>query len=462
MHGIAPLDKPVDLLEVLENNRHWHMPVLVGAMTTVIQIFDGFDLQAASFAGPALLSEWGIERAQLWPVLAASLVGMVAGAFFLGNYGDRRGRRRGTLVSLLIVVIATFACARASSLQELTAYRVLAGVGLGGVIPNVATLTMEFAPRHLRNLLVSITAVGVPIGGVVGAEIAVHVLPVFGWRAIFLIGAALPGIALFALWRWLPESPRFLALHAERRGELAALLNRIVGENRFTAEHRFTLPEALTPQGMFQSVSALLGAPYRRDTLALWLIFFSNTFAVYAFFSWLPTVLASSGVPVAVAVRGLQFYNLGGIPGALLLAIGMTRYGSRPVLVVAIVTAIVSVALLGMLPLSPTLPGLWDSGIARLFLVMAVAGAAVLGLQVAMFSVTGNIYPTSIRATGLGWALGIGRFGGILSSKGGAVLLALGQGMQPFFLGVAAVLVLTASGVLLVRRHVPPAARNAP
>jgi MFS transporter, AAHS family, 4-hydroxybenzoate transporter len=454
----SPAPPPVDVLDVLEGNRDWRVPVLVGAMATIVQIFDGYDLQVTSFAGPALLAEWHIERAQLWPVLAANLIGMVAGAFLLGNYGDRRGRRRGTIVSLIIVALSTMACAKAGSLAELAAYRVLAGVGLGGVIPNAATLTMEFAPRHLRNMLVSVMAVGVPIGGVLGAEIAVHVLPVFGWRAIFVIGAVLPGLAVLALWRWLPESPRYLALHPERRGELADLLNRIVRERRFDAHSRFSLPEAVTPRGLRQSVEALLSARYRRDTLALWLIFFSNTFAVYAFFSWLPTVLASSGVPVEVAVRGLQFFNLGAIPGSLLFAFAMTRFGSRPVLVAVIAAAIVSVAALGMLSIDPARAGIWDSGIARLFMVMAIAGAAVLGFQVAMFSVTGNIYPTSIRATGLGWALGIARFGGILSSKGGAVLLSLGQGMRPFFLGVAVVLIFTAAGVLMVRRHVEPAA----
>lgn len=453
MQSPYPAARTVDVLEVLDASPNRRLIGLVASLAGLSQIVDGFDLQAIAFVAPKLLSEWGLKRPDLGPVLAAGLVGMAIGAFVLGNFGDRRGRRRALLVSLGIVTVMAFASAYAQNLTQLAVCRLLTGIGLGGVIPNSTAMMMEFAPRRLRNLLVSITVVGVPFGGVVGAEIAVHVLPAYGWRAVFVIGALLPALLLAALWKLLPESPRYMTLHPEHHGALAQLLNDACGQSRYSASDHFVLPEGGAQSATRPGVGALLNRAFRRDTLALWLVFFANTFAVYSFFSWLPVVLTSAGLPITIALRGAQLCNLGAVPGAVLMAFGMNRFGSRPVLIAVGVISVTATAALGLIPIVPQAEGAWASGVAPLLMVMTVAGAAVLGFQVAMYSVASHVYPTIIRATGVGWSLGVARLGGILSSVTGGVLLSFAHGTQSFFFGVAAVLTVTVAGVLLVRTH---------
>ena len=170
---------------------------MVSIFTVLTFVFDGFDIQAVAFVAPGLLTQWGITRAALGPVLAAGLVGMAAGSVLLGPLGDRIGRRSAMAGSLMLVAAGSFISTFASDPGELALYRFMTGVGIGGSIPSATALMMEFAPLRTRNLAVSITVVGVPIGGVLGAEVAARLLPSFGWQAVFVAGAILP-----AGWVW--------------------------------------------------------------------------------------------------------------------------------------------------------------------------------------------------------------------------------------------------------------------
>jgi AAHS family 4-hydroxybenzoate transporter-like MFS transporter len=197
------------------------------------------------------------------------------------------------------------------------------------------------------------------------------------------------------------------------------------------------------------SVAAVLGAEFRRDTLLIWLIFATNIFAVYAFFNWLPTVLASVGLPMAIALRGALIFNLGGVVASLLVAMCVSRFGSRPTLRLVGVGAIVTTLAMGFVP---------SQNVSGLLSLMALAGGCILGMQVCMYAVAANAYPTAVRSTGVGWASAIARLGGIASSLIGGVLLSLGQGTTPFFVAVAMVLVPTLLGVWFLQRHMPATA----
>ena len=185
----------------------------------------------------------GHHARSVGPVLAAGLVGMAAGSLLLGPLGDRIGRRSAMAGSLLIVAAGSLVSAFASNPGELVLYRFITGVGIGGSIPSATALMMEFAPVRVRNLAVSITVVGVPIGGVFGAEVAARLLPTFGWEAVFVAGAILPAALGVAIWFLMPESPKFLARRPARSVELAGMLNRLVGEARFNANDRFVIEE---------------------------------------------------------------------------------------------------------------------------------------------------------------------------------------------------------------------------
>ncbi len=445
----------IDVVAVMDAAPFRGVPLYVASLMLLAMVFDGFDIQAIAFVAPKLLEEFSITRPQLGPVLAAGLIGMAVGAFLLGPVGDRRGRRLALTISLLIIAVMSLGAVSARSLGELTAWRFATGVGLGGVIPNCTALMLEYAPRSVRNLIVALTTVGVPIGGVLGAEVAAHVIPAFGWRAVFVIGALLPAGLAVAIWLTLPESPRYLAKLAGRGAELARILNRVTGRSDFAADTRFAViePESV---GERAGVATLLSPQFRRDTLALWVMFATNIFAVYAFFNWLPVVLSAAGLSLGVALRGALIFNLGGVAGALLISLVMSRYGSRWVLRCLALAAIVTTASMSLLPIARSTSVAGTDGVAGLLVLMGLAGACILGLQICIYIVTANAYPTAIRASGVGWASAVARLGGVVSGFAGGALLALGQGARPFFLSVATILIPLLIGAWFLGRHVAP------
>lgn len=420
----------VDVVALMDRAAFRGVPLLVSVLTTVAMILDGFDIQLIAFAAPHLIEEFGISRMHLGPILASGLVGMAIGGFVLGTAGDRFGRRVALSTSLLLVAVTSLGAAFCASPNQLMWWRLATGVGLGGVVPNCTAMMMEFAPLAVRNMVVALTVVGVPIGGVLGAEVAARILPTVGWRAMFIIGATLPGVLAAVILLMLPESPRYLARTGRQGAQLAGLLSRVTGGSDLHADMKFDVrePERVSAQA---GLVALLGRDFRRDALLIWLIFATNIFAVYAFFNWLPTVLRSEGLPLTTALRGSLIFNLGGVVAAFFLAGCMTRFGSRSTLrIVGCCSVAVTIAM-GFVSVEAANPVGEAHGVAMLLTMMSLAGACILGMQVCMFAVAANAYPTEIRSAGVGWASGIARVGAI-----------------------GLVLVFTVLGVVLLRRHI--------
>jgi MFS transporter, AAHS family, 4-hydroxybenzoate transporter len=438
----------VEVTGVIDRARFGSYALTVSVLTTLALVFDGFDIQAIAFAAPRLMSDWSMDRAALAPILAAGLLGMFVGALVLGIAGDRYGRRRALLASIALMALSSLLAATSDGPAPLATYRFLTGLGLGGALPNATALMVEFAPLAIRTVIVAITVVGVPIGGMIGAAIAARLVPVLGWPSIFVLGGVLPGVLLLAMAWLLPESPQYLARHPQRSKELARILNRVLGAARYDGSERFTNRDLRTAA---ESVGplALFSAEHRRETLVIWLIFFTNVFTAYCYFSWTPTVLSAVGLSLATALHGLLLFNLGGVVGALLGAWWMGRAGSRPVLLTLAGVAALSTLALGWVEATPE-----DNH--ALMACLLIAGAGVSGVQVQMYTVAASAYPTQLRATGVGWALGTARLGGVLSAFAGSVVQMLGSGLKPFFTGIAVVILATFTGLLLLRRHLPP------
>jgi AAHS family 4-hydroxybenzoate transporter-like MFS transporter len=442
----------LNLEDVIDHAPFGRLSWLVLLLTLLALVFDGFDIQAIAFAAPALIHDWSITKADLSGVLAWGLMGMALGALVVGELGDRFGRRRATVVSLFIIAIATFFAAHAEGLKDLAVWRFLTGIGLGGTLPNATALIVEFSNRRARNLAVAVTVVGVPLGGMLGAALAAQVIPVYGWRGIFLLGAALP--AALAVWAvvGLPESPRFLALQPGAGERLAALMNRVVGEERYTGREHWQAPKATE---LRRGVLELFRPEFRYNTIVIWMVFMTNVLTVYSFFNWVPALLSGAGLSLPDAIRGSLWFNLGGVVAAVLGARFMATLGSRWILGLLAGVGVVTVAALGQLPLSAT------TSLVLLYTLMTVAGGCISGLQVNMYTVTAAAYPTHLRATGVGAGLASARLGGIFSAFTGPVLASMGGGPSTFFSGLALVLALTFIATLLLRCHLPPVRRSA-
>jgi AAHS family 4-hydroxybenzoate transporter-like MFS transporter len=369
-------------------------------------IFDGFDIQILGFAIPSIMKEWHVTRAALAPVAALGLLGMALGSPLAGWCGDRFGRRA-TLISCIgIFALATLATAFCVNLTELAILRTLAGMGAGGALPNAGALVAEFAPLRRRAIAVTLTIVCVPLGGMIAGVIAGHVLPAFGWRMLYIVGGAAPLVFALILLAVLPESPYYQP-GAEGRGALRDL---------FALE-------------------------LRRDTLGLWLAFFSCLGGIYLVFSWLPAMLTARGRDIAAASAGLAWYNFGGVLGVLMIVALVAAIGSRgPMLVAALAGSASAIALLWA-PASLLIAGL------------GLHGLFVNAAQTTMYALASHVYPPRIRATGIACAAAIGRCGGILSSFGGAAIIQRGDTAYFGVLGFA--FAVTFVGLAVVRNHSP-------
>ncbi|MEZ5498670.1 MAG: MFS transporter [Steroidobacteraceae bacterium] len=444
-------DGRIDVIDILDRAPFAGLSLAVSIYTVIAMIFDGFDIQAIAFAAPKVMAEWQIDRNTLAPVFMAGLVGMAVGAIGVSWISDRFGRRVALLLGSAVIALMSLGAAFSGDVTELTVWRFLTGIGLGGVVPTSTALMVEYAPLKVRNLVVALTVVGVPIGGMLGAEVAAQIIEPFGWRAVFMVGAILPALLCIAMFFGLPESPRYLARHKARFGELARILNRISGSTTFAANNSFYVREELASESN-ATLAAIFSRALRYDTAIIWLIFITNIFAVYAFFNWLPVVLSSVGLPITTALRGSLFFNLGGVVAAIVLASLVSRFGSRFVLTIVGIGAVLSTFAIGLVPVDSAAAG---QSTMLLMSAMTLSGACILGMQVAMYAVAAHAYPTNCRSTGVGSASGVARLGGIVSSFAGSILLAMGEGMSPFFTGIAGVLVLTLIGVVLLRRHMP-------
>jgi len=432
----------VDVGESIDNGP-WtgfqKLGVLLAALSIVL---DGFDGQLIGLAIPSIMQEWGVSREDFIPVVMSGLIGMGFGSALAGYVCDRFGRRLAIIGSVLLFGVATSCIGFSENLTSIGAFRFLAGLGIGGALPSSSTIAAELTPMTRRTLAISATIVCVPLGGMLAGLYAGYILLEFGWRVVFWVGGIPPAALSLVLIALLPESPRFLVRRRERWDELRHLLARM---SRPTGQGTVFIDAAEQKLERRAGLSALFQGDRVRDTLALWIAFFLSLFAVYTAFSWLPTMLASERLNTAIQTAGLTAYNLGGVFGALICAVAITRFGSRwPIVLCCAGGALSAFVLEGTSVANTTL----------VILGLGLHGLFVNAAQTTMFALSAHVYPTNVRATGTASAMAFGRLGAILSAFAGAAIITAG-GAQAYFgmLGVAMLGVMIA--LMLVRNHIP-------
>lgn len=436
--------------ELVEREPLGRVQYLTLALVSLAVIVDGFDIQAIAFAGPALLAEWGLSKAELGTAVAAALVGMAVGAPLGGMIGDRIGRRAAIILSVFFFSAMTLAAASAQSMQQLTMLRLAGGLGFGAMLPNAAALIAEWTPSRARSHAISLMIIGIPLGGMLAAALSSWLIADHGWRACFVAGGALGLIAALLLLLLLPESLRFLAARKERRARLAALLVRAFPAAAIDPGADFCIDEPPSKAGL----AGLFAPGHRRVTTGLVLAFFANLAVSYAFFNWVPTMLVSMGLPMEAAIRGAFHYNLWGLAGALLGATVIALLGSRAGLLLIVGTAVAVSGAMGVWILTGAID---ETGV---IVGLALAGTCISGLQAALYALAATAYPTNCRSSGVGFAGGAGRLGAIASAFGGAAVLALPDGAGLFFAMVTGLLLLAGAAILIVDRHSAPVARR--
>jgi AAHS family 4-hydroxybenzoate transporter-like MFS transporter len=407
--------------------------------TALAIVLDGVDNQLLSVSIPGMMKEWGLTRAPFTHVAASGFVGMMIGGAVAGVLGDRFGRRKALIGSVFTFALVTCAIVFVGNVWVLAGLRFLGGLGLGGAMPNAAALASEYVPRRYRPMAVTLTVVCIPLGGSVAGLVGARLLPTWGWRTLFAVGGVLPIVLGIILLFTLPESPRFLARQRARWTELRALLRRL--GHSIPEDAEFTDP---AEAARTTSMRELMVPELRRDTVALSAAFFFCLLAAYASVSWLPSMLAAIGFDPASSSNGLLAWNLGGVGGALIGAGIVTRLGSRTTMIAMCIGAVAGALLIrGVEMPSPSL---------TIFILFAWTGGLINGVQTLLYALAANVYPATIRATGVGTAVAFGRIGGVVSAYAG-----LASGLAALFALLAGLMGIVAIALAVIRRHIPRA-----
>ena len=430
----------------LENQRIGGLQLRVAALCTLVQICDGYDINSVAWAVPSLIRAWHLPPPMFTMAFLWSSIGILVGALSAGPIGDRFGRRPLLLVSLTIFGVASLLSATADSIFMLSLWRFFTGLGIGGGFAGAAALAGDYAPHRLRATMIMVTFTGAPIGGFVGGQIVAALLSHFGWPVIFILGGAFPLVLVPALALWLPESPRFLAARQNPSPRHTAVLRRLD-----------IAPAQSNPVDLARSnpIWMVFGQGYALQTFLLWIVFFCSLLNLFLFAYWMPTVLNMIGYSPPQAVFASSLRDLGAIFAVLYLGLAIDRIGPERTLALHYAAGAVFIAAIALFALPYAL----------LLLMSFLAGATIIGSQTGANGTCGKLYPARMRTSGLGWALGIGRLGGIAAPVLGGYLLSLGLPPTRIFLSacVFALIAAAATALLAFRgnRVVLPAVEEA-
>ncbi|WP_247307933.1 MFS transporter [Ralstonia pseudosolanacearum] len=432
-----PARADVSVREVIDGSRLSAYQGLVLALCFAAAMLDGFDTAAIGYIAPALREAWHLTPPQLAPAFGAGLFGLMLGSLGLGPVADRFGRKPVLLMSVLVFGVATLACAASDSLNALVMLRFLTGLGLGGAMPICITLSAEYSPQRHRMLLVTLSWSGFTSGLALGGLIAAEILPVYGWRGVLVAGGVAPLVLLPVLALWMPESVQFLAQRPQRAEALRRIVARIAGHDHgngvtFIGDRPAQEGAPFPGRNLFSDDMA-------QRTVLLWVAFFCSLFVFYLLTSWLPVVMRDQGLTLAEAARVGAMVPLGGTIGAIALALLMDRAGSPRALIAAYFCGAIAVAAIGFA----------IGNVAALTAVVFVVGFGIAGAQNGINLLAAQMYPTEARATGVSWALGVGRGGSITGSLVGGTLMTTVGSVQSLF-GIIALPALVAGLALFV------------
>ncbi|WP_180001385.1 aromatic acid/H+ symport family MFS transporter [Acinetobacter sp. YH12255] len=411
----------------------FHWGVLIWCL--LIIIFDGYDLVIYGVALPLLMQEWGLSAVQAGLLASTALFGMMFGAMTFGTLSDKLGRKKTIMMCVAIFSGFTFIGAFATSPVEFGILRFLAGLGIGGVMPNVVALMTEYAPKRIRSTLVALMFSGYAIGGMTSALLGAWLVPQFGWKIMFLL-AGIPLLLLPVIWKYLPESLMYLT-NKNQTSQAHDIIQKISPEQVITHDTQFVLNEV--QKGDEAPLKALFQQGRSFSTFMFWLAFFMCLLMVYALGSWLPKLMIQAGYSLGASMIFLFALNIGGMIGAIGGGYLADRFHIKKVLTIMFLCGALALILLG-----------FNSPQFVLYTLIAVAGAATIGSQILLYTFVAQYYPSTVRSTGMGWASGIGRIGAIVGPVLTGALLTMNLPHQMNFFAIAIPGVIAALAIFLV------------
>lgn len=427
----------VNVNEVIDKAKFTPFHFKVVFWCLIIILFDGYDLAINGVTLPLLMQDWGLSAVQAGMLASTALAGMMFGAMMFGTLADKIGRKKVIMICVLLFSGFTFAGGFASNPTEFGVLRFLAGLGIGGVMPNLVALTSEYAPARLRATLVTTMFSGYAVGGVMAALLGAWFTPDFGWQIMFFI-AGVPLLLLPLIWKFLPESLTFL-VKAQKHDNARQIMQRLDDQLSLNAQTQLVLSEIKIAEPAF--VSSLFKQGRTANTLLFWLAFFMCLLTLYALGSWLPKLMMAAGYSLGNSLMFLLAMNIGAVIGTVGGGILADKFHLKPVIITLCLSGAVALSLLGFKSPQPVI-----------YFLVAVAGASAIGGQILLYSYVAQYYPLTVRSTGIGWASAVGRSGAIV----GPILIGMLLGMelphQLNFMAVGLPVVIVAIAVSLIVR----------
>lgn len=410
------------------------------AISVALNALDGFDVLAITFAAPGITRDWGIGPAQLGVALSSGLVGMALGSLVLAPLGDRFGRRPLVLGCLVLMAAGMLLTATATGLLSLCLWRIVTGLGIGGMVAAINAVASEFANEKRRDLSVALMTIGYPVGGLIGGFAVAELVVTHGWQSVFVAGGLATAVFLPLIWFGLPESLEYLARKGTpaARHQIDTILARM-GHPALGSD--ITLVAAPARGG---SVTELLGPRYRTLTLLLVAAYFLHITTFYFFSGWLPKLMSDLGYATPDAIRTSALMSLGGVIGGSALGWAAPRFGLTRLVTVAMIGTTVTFAVFGMV-----------SGLIAMQVVAFLAGACVFGGIVGLYSLLARSFPAELRVTGTGLAIGIGRAGAVIGPVLGGILIQMGMSI-PLAIAIVGAGALIAAAMLIILNRQPP------
>jgi benzoate transport len=402
----------IDILGRLPMSR---LQIAAVATTVGLNGLDGFDVLAISFASPGIASDWGINRAALGFVLSMELIGMAIGSITLGNLADRIGRRPTMLACLVVMTVGMVMATTAQNVTSLSIWRVLTGLGIGGMLAATNAVAAEFANNRRRSLCLALMVIGYPIGAVVGGAIAAQLLDGGHWRIVFEFGAFATALFIPLIWFFVPESVDYLAKKQPA--------NALVRINQTLARMGHALLDALPKLDEKQdkaSIAALFTPALTATTLLVTIAYFGHITTFYFILKWTPKIVADMGFAPGLAAGVLVWTNVGGALGGALFGLLTLRFGLKPLTLAVLLLSVIMVAAFGR----------GSDDLHQLALMAGAAGFFTEAGIVGLYTVLAQVFPTHLRASGTGFAIGVGRGGAALAPIIAGLLFQAGYGLQ--------------------------------
>jgi benzoate transport len=412
------------------------LQLIVVFIAVGLNALDGFDVMSISFASIGIQKEWHVDKATLGAVLSMELIGMAAGSILLGGLADRIGRRITVLLCLVLMTFGMFMATAASGVFDLSIWRVLTGLGIGGVLAAVNAMTAEFSNARRRDACVSFMSIGYPLGAVFGGVIVAQLLKTHDWRSVFYFGSAFTATLIPLVWFVVPESVHWLARKQP--------VNALVRINHAMKRMGFAAIDSLPPQLVNVAKGTIwdIFAPgLVATTVILTIAYFFHVTTFYFILKWVPSIIASMGFPASSAAGVLTWANVGGAVGGALFGVLTQKLPLKPLTIVTMVLATVGVIIFGHTP----------ANLDRLSLLCAGAGFFGNAGIVGMYAIFARAFPTHVRAFGTGWAIGVGRGGAALAPWVAGLLFKAGHPVPDVALVMAMGSVIAAFALLFLK-----------